>query len=73
MPTHVVPENDEMPHIDDIWCWCSPIVLYRHPGTGEDYDDPPKVLHNSADCREVCEALTGECMDEQHRWLIIHT
>jgi hypothetical protein len=72
MSTHVVPENDERRHIEDVYCWCEPIVLYRDEDTGEEYDDPPKVLHHAADCREVCEALTNECVAPNKRWFVIH-
>jgi len=61
---NVVPLNDEAPHRHSADCWCDP--------RGDMYDQPngPRIIHNSADCRETVERLLGEGLGPDKRWAI---
>lgn len=63
---HVVPMNDEEEHDLDSECRCKPVVHWQSP----DGDILPTalVVHNSFDCREVSEEVTGECLSPTHKW-----
>ena len=65
---NVVPINDEKPHVHDDTCWCHPKVETAHTKTKEPYLRGPLVIHNSEDCREVCERAIGEGVSRRQKW-----
>jgi len=69
-----VPVNDERQHEITVTCWCEPRVEWLDPDTGLPWASGkgPMVVHRSADCREVCEDLTGgEPLSEDKKWQLI--
>lgn len=69
MSLHVIPQNDERQHAYSGDCWCEPRVQYLDPETNLPYPRGPMVVHNSADCREVSERITGEIVSQAHKWV----
>jgi hypothetical protein len=69
----VRPCNDERSHDDGLCCWCEPLVQWLDPETGLPWPSAngPLVVHNSADCREVCENLTGESLSKEKTWEMV--
>lgn len=67
---NLIPENDEREHIFDVYCWCEPAVTYRHPDTGIELPNGPKITHNAADCREIVEDSLGELLAANKRWIL---
>lgn len=70
---HAVPRNDEREHDLTQTCWCEPRVEWIDPDTGLPYSHPaaPMVVHNSADCREVVEQVTGGPMEDGKVWEVV--
>lgn len=68
MSLHVMPLNDERRHACSGKCWCLPRVEYLDPENGLPYPRGPMVVHNSADCREVSERVTGEGVSAEQKW-----
>ena len=65
---HIVPANDERPHISVPDCPCKPHLATTDPETGDPYEFP-MVIHHAYDCREVCEGLIGEGLDNDKFWM----
>ena len=68
MSVHVMPLNDETEHIPAAHCLCDPRVEYIDPRNGLPYPSGPMVVHNSSDCREVSERVTGEIVSPEQKW-----
>lgn len=52
----MIPVNDEDEHVPALFCWCKPTIVEKG------------VLHNSEDCRELVEVVTGELMEPDKYW-----
>jgi len=70
MSVHVIPINDERKHFagPSYICWCRPRIEWLDPKTNLPYPRGPMVVHNSADCREVSEQVTGEPVSAEQKW-----
>lgn len=66
----VIPINDERPHEETTTCWCNPTVEWQDPETGEIYSIGPKVVHHSADLREIVERLINEPVSDKAKWRV---
>lgn len=64
------PDNDEREHVDDAHCFCEPLVEYRHPDTGVEYEDGPLIVHNAADGREAVEVSLREALAPDKGWTL---
>ncbi len=72
MNVHVIPKNDERPHLARIGCECCPIVEEIDPVDGVPYPDGGKrVIHHAYDCREVSERVTGEMVEVGKGWIVV--
>lgn len=69
---HVVPLNDERQHDLSGDCWCEPLVEWIDPETGQPWAcGTARAIHDAADCREVSEEITDECVDEGRKWELV--
>ena len=72
MSVHVIPQNDERPHCIFYECWCNPRVEWLDPETNLPWANGScRVIHNAADCREISEQVTGECVDDLSKWEVV--
>jgi hypothetical protein len=67
MIIHVVPDNDEHPHILETFCECNPTIETECPETGIKYKNT-LCAHNAYDGREAAEAVTKESLDVDKTW-----
>lgn len=71
---HVIPLNDERQHATASDCWCEPRLDFVDPETNLLWaSGDGRAIHNAADCREVCEEITGECVEEGREWILMNS
>lgn len=68
---HAVPNNDEREHELTGECWCGPLVEWLDPETDLPFEHgDARVIHYSADCRELGE-IDGESVSPEKNWSVI--
>lgn len=67
---NVIPNNDEREHECGGSCWCEPEAEWADPDSGEVHTKGPIWIHNSADCREYSERVTGEGVTKEQNWTV---
>lgn len=68
---HLIPINDERPHIEDTYCWCDPTIIYGDDNIDFNDTKGPIVRHNAADCREIVEEAIGGLSEPGKYWKVI--